>query len=68
MTIDQKVLTPDAPWCWNICLHLVMYWANVGKYSSAMEHPGYAYSSDHHSQKNQSMLQGLVMAILTINY
>jgi hypothetical protein len=35
---------PDAPWCWNISLHVGHFWAifgeNVGKYSSTMEHLG----------------------------
>ena len=30
---------PDAPWCWNIYLHLPQTWPSfVGKYSSTMEH------------------------------
>ena len=32
---------PHAPWCWYIYLHLGDFvWANVGKYSSTMEHMG----------------------------
>ena len=34
-------LNPDAPWCWNIYLHLPPKWLSyVGKYSSTMEHLG----------------------------
>ena len=35
---------PDAPWCWNIYLHLPQKWPSfVGKYSSTMEHVGYRF-------------------------
>ena len=39
MLVHQRVFLdipnhiPDAPWCWNIYLHLGDFWANVGKYS-----------------------------------
>jgi hypothetical protein len=33
---------PDAPWCWNLYLHLPFKWHSfVGKYSSTMEHMGH---------------------------
>ena len=42
--IHGFILYPDAPWCWYIYLHdWVIFRANVGKYSSTMEHMGYCY-------------------------
>ena len=44
---------PDAPWCWNIDLHLPQKWpSDVGKYSSTMEHLGYVFSH----RKNPEMM------------
>ena len=43
-TLFSLIAYPDAPWCWNIYLHLPQTWHSfVGKYSSTMEHLAQAY-------------------------
>ena len=45
---DFSPQSPDVPWCWKIYLqNWAIFWVNVGKYSSTMEHLGERGNESH---------------------